>query len=294
MTDASRVPIGIIGGSGLYEIEGIDILEERAVSTPFGPPSAPLTIGELNGRKVAFIPRHGVHHQFNPSTVPYRANIWALKSVGAFWVISVNAVGSLREEIAPGDFVIPDQLIDKTTKRPNTLYDEVVTHVGLGSPFEPMLRGVLLDAARQQEGLTVHDGATYVVMEGPAFSTKAESHMHRRWGAHLIGMTAMPEARLAREAEMSYASISLPTDYDVWREDEDEVDVTNVLEILRQNIANVKEVIARAIPMIPLDKEEECPASYALQHAIMTKPEAIPQKVRDTYAPVLSKYLGHA
>ena len=286
-----RVPIGIIGGSGLYEIEGLKILEEREVETPFGAPSAPLTIGELNGRRVAFLPRHGKHHEFNPSNVPYRANIWALKSVGVFWVVAVNAVGSLREEIAPGHFVIPDQIIDKTCKRPNTMYDEVVTHVGLASPFHPMLREVLLEATQAEE-ITVHDGGTYVAMEGPAFSTRAESHMHRAWGANLIGMTAMPEARLARETEMCYASVCLPTDYDVWREGEEEVDVTSVLAILRQNIANVKKVLARAIPMIPLEKEAECDASYALQYAIMTKPEAIPASVREKYALVLDKYLS--
>ena len=223
--------------------------------------------------------------------MPYRANIWALKSVGVFWVVAVNAVGSLREEIAPGHFVIPDQIIDKTCKRPNTMYDEVVTHVGLASPFHPMLREVLLEATQAEE-ITVHDGGTYVAMEGPAFSTRAESHMHRAWGANLIGMTAMPEARLARETEMCYASVCLPTDYDVWREGEEEVDVTSVLAILRQNIANVKKVLARAIPMIPLEKEAECDASYALQYAIMTKPEAIPASVREKYALVLDKYLS--
>lgn len=286
-----RVPIGIIGGSGLYEIEGITILEEREVDTPFGAPSAPLTIGDLNGRRVAFLPRHGKHHEFNPSNVPYRANLWALKSVGVFWVVAVNAVGSLREEIVPGHFAIPDQIIDKTCKRPNTMYDEVVTHVGLSEPFHPMLREVLLEATRQEE-ITVHDGGTYVAMEGPAFSTRAESHMHRAWGANLIGMTAMPEARLARETEMCYASVCLPTDYDVWREGEEEVDVTSVLAILRQNIANVKKVLARAIPLIPLEKESECDASRALEFAIMTKPEAIPAEVREKYALVLGKYLS--
>jgi 5'-methylthioadenosine phosphorylase len=286
-----RVPIGIIGGSGLYEIEGIKILEEREVETPFGAPSAPLTIGDLNGRRVAFLPRHGKNHEFTPSNVPYRANLWALKSVGVFWVVAVNAVGSLREEIVPGHFAIPDQIIDKTCKRPNTMYDEVVTHVGLANPFHPMLREVLLEATRLEE-ITVHDGGSYVAMEGPAFSTRAESHMHRAWGANLIGMTAMPEARLAREAEMCYASVCLPTDYDVWREGEEEVDVTSVLAILRQNISNVKKVLARAIPMIPLEKEAECDASHALQYAIMTKPEAIPASVREKYALVLDKYLS--
>ena len=285
-----RVPIGIIGGSGLYEIEGIEIIEEREIDTPYGKPSAPVTIGELNGRRVAFLPRHGKHHEFSPSSVPYRANIWALRSLGVFWIVAVNAVGSLREEIAPGDFVIPDQLIDKTYKRPNTMFDEVVVHVDISEPFHPMLREVLLEATELEE-VKVHDGATYVTMEGPAFSTRAESHMHRQWGAHLIGMTAMPEARLAREAEMCYASIALPTDYDVWRPHEGEIDITSIFAILKQNISNVKRVLARAIPMIPLEKQDECSAAHALKYAIMTKPEAIDASTREKYALVLGKYL---
>ena len=285
------IKIGIIGGSGLYEIEGLEVIEEREVSTPFGAPSAPITIGELGGKRVAFLPRHGKHHEFSPSLVPYRANIWALKSLGVFWTIGVNAVGSLREEIEPGHFVIPDQIIDKTSKRANTLYDEVVVHVGLGRPFEPMSREVLLQAAREEEGVVVHDGGTYVCMEGPAFSTMAESHMHRQWGAHLIGMTAMPEARLAREAEMSYASICLPTDYDVWHE-ADEVDVTAVLAILGQNIDNVKRVLARAIPKMPVGREGECSAHDALRYAIMTKREAISDEVASRYELVLGRYLS--
>ena len=284
-----RVPIGIIGGSGVYEIDGIETVEERIIETPFGPTSAPITIGELDGRRVAFIPRHGRAHEYNPSTVPYRANIWALKSLVVFWLVTVSATGSLKEEIAPGEFVIPDQIIDKTVKRANTMFDEIAVHVGLSYPFHPMLREVLLDASRA-EGVTVHDGGTYVCMEGPAFSTVAESNLHRQWGASLIGMTAMPEARLAREAEMCYATIALPTDYDVWHED-DHVDVTQVLAILRQNVSNVRRVLARVIPSIPLDREEECDASSALQYAIMTKPEKIPEWTRTHLAPILAKYL---
>ena len=285
-----HVDIGIIGGSGLYDLDGMTLLEERTIQTPYGPPSAPLTLGELGGRTIAFLPRHGLHHEHLPSLVPYQANLWALKTLGVFWVVAVNAVGSLREEIAPGDFVIPDQIIDKTTKRPNTMYPEVVTHVGLGHPFDPMLRQVLIEATRACD-LKVHEKATYVCMEGPAFSTKAESDLHRQWGAHLIGMTAMPEARLAREAEMAYASICLPTDYDVWREGEAEVDVSSVLAVLKQNIQNVKRVLTTVIPRIPLGQEDACSASSALQWAIMTKPEAIPQDVRQKYALVMEKYI---
>ncbi len=290
MTSKSEpVQIGIIGGSGLYAIEGMTLIDEIAMTTPFGAPSAPMTIGELEGRRVAFIPRHGKHHEHNPSQVPYAANIWALKQLGVFWVVAVNAVGSLQEEIAPGDFAIPDQIIDKTYMRQNALYPDVVTHVSLSYPFDPALREVLL-AATRAEGIKVHDGATYVCMEGPAFSTRAESMMHRQWGAHLIGMTAMPEARLAREAELSYASIALPTDYDVWR-DADHVDVSSVLAVLRQNIDNVKRVLRRAIPMIPLGQESTSQAYEALKYAIMTKPEAISARSREDFALVLDRYL---
>lgn len=286
----TRIPIAIIGGSGLYEIEGVEIIEEIEVETPFGKPSAPIAIGEYEGRRVAFLPRHGKHHQFSPSNVPYRANIWALKQLGVFWVVTVSAVGSLVKEIAPGEFCIPDQIIDKTTKRPNTLYDDFVAHVNLGQPFHPMLRDVLLEAVRAEE-IPVHDGGTYVCMEGPAFSTVAESQMHRQWGAHLIGMTAMPEARLAREAELCYATIALPTDYDVWYE-RDAVDVSEVLAVLAKNTANVKRVLRRVIPAIPLDKEGDCDASRALEYAIITKPEAISEQARADFSLVLDRYLN--
>ena len=283
-----RVPIGIIGGSGLYELEGMKILEEIEIETPFGTPSAPIRIGELQGRRVAFLPRHGDHHQFNPSNVPYRANIWALKHLGVFWLITVSAVGSLKEEIAPGDFCIPDNLIDKTYRRANTFFDDLAVHVKLTHPFHPLLRNLLLETTRA-EGIKVHDGGTYVCMEGPAFSTLAESELHRAWGASLIGMTAQPEARLAREAEICYATIALPTDYDVWKEDE-ELEIEAIQEILRQNISNVRKVLQAVIPAIPLDQEEQCDAYHALRFAIMTRPEAIPPGARRDLAPFLDKY----
>lgn len=291
MTDVhgERVPIAVIGGSGLYDLEGLQIIEEREIDTPFGKPSAPILIGRLGDRRVAFLPRHGKHHEHNPSRVPYRANIWALKSLGVFWVVTVSAVGSLKLEIKPGEFCIPDNIIDKTYKRDNTLYDDLAVHVGLTRPFHPMLREVLLQAVRDED-IKVHDGGTYVCMEGPAFSTRAESDLHRSWGASLIGMTAMPEARLAREAEMCYATIALPTDYDVWNE-ADEVDVNAVIAILRQNIDNVRRVLKRVIPSIPLEREKECDAYHALQHAIMTRPEMISEKTRQELGIFLDKYL---
>ncbi|MFU8806214.1 MAG: S-methyl-5'-thioadenosine phosphorylase [Bradymonadaceae bacterium] len=290
ITSENRVPIAVIGGSGLYDMEGLNVLEEREIMTPFGKPSAPIRIGELGGRRVAFLPRHGLGHEYNPSTVPYRANIWALKSLGVFWVVTVSATGSLRLDIKPGEFVIPDNIIDKTVKRANTLYDDLAVHVGISKPFHPMMREVLLEAVRAED-IKVHDGGTYVCMEGPAFSTIAESELHRSWGASLIGMTAMPEARLAREAEMCYATIALPTDYDVWNEDES-VDVAAVLATLRQNIDNVRRVLRRVIPTIPLEREQECDASRALENAIMTKTEFISQKTRRDLGIFLDKYIS--
>ena len=276
--DQQQVPIAVIGGSGLYDIEGLDILEERTIETPYGDPSAPITIGQLGDRRVAFLPRHGKHHELNPSQVPYQANIWALKSLGVFWINTVSAVGSLREEMAPGHVVVPDQIIDKTYRRPNTLYEGMTVHVNLGQPFEPALRRQMIEACRAH-GVETHDHGTYVCMEGPAFSTVAESQMHRQWGAHLIGMTAQPEARLAREAEMAYATIALVTDYDVWYE-RDTVDVAEVLEVLRKNAENVRGILARLLPAIPLGAEDQCLAHDALQHAILTAPEAIAESTR--------------
>ncbi len=284
-----RVPIGVIGGSGLYDLDGLQNIEQRRIVTPFGEPSAPIRIGELNGRRVAFLPRHGDAHEHNPSQVPYRANIWALKSLGVFWVISVSAVGSLREEIVPGEFVIPDNIIDKTFRRKNTLYDELAVHVAVTEPFHPMLREILLDGV-QKEDITVHNGGTYVCMEGPSFSTRAESELHRSWGASLIGMTAMPEARLAREAEMCYATIALPTDYDVWKAD-DQVEVEEIMAILQQNVANVRRVLSRVIPAIDLERESECDASRALATAIITRPEAINEATRQRLGLFLDPYL---
>lgn len=286
-TGADRVPVAVIGGSGLYDMEAVEILEERSVETPFGSPSGPIRIGEIEGRRVAFLPRHGDDHQFNPSTVPYRANIWALKSLGVFWILTASACGSLRAEIEPGDFVVPDQIIDKTYRRPNTMFEDIAVHVGLSHPYDPFFRELLLEFAENQLDETVHDGGTYVCMEGPAFSTVAESEMHRGWGADLIGMTAMPEAKLAREAEMAYATLALPTDYDVWREKTPHVDVHDVLAILDESTDRAREVFHRLIPRIPLDAEGECDASGALDPAIVTAPDAIPESTRRTMGIVL-------
>jgi len=289
-----RVPVAVIGGSGLYEMEDVEIVAERIIETPFGRPSGPIRIGELEGRRVAFLPRHGDDHQFNPTSVPYRANIWALKSLGVFWLVTASACGSLREGIAPGDFVVPDQIIDKTFRRPNTLFEDIAVHVGLSHPYDPTLREMLREAAEDELEATLHDGGTYVCMEGPAFSTIAESEMHRLWGADLVGMTAMPEARLAREAEMAYATLALPTDYDVWREETPHVEVDDVLAILRESTSRAKDVFRSLIPQIPLDAEPDSEASSALETAIMTSPESIPESTRRTMAIILGGYVDES
>jgi 5'-methylthioadenosine phosphorylase len=285
----SEIKIGIIGGSGLYQMQGMQILEEREVETPYGRPSDKVIIGQIGDRKVAFIPRHGRGHVYNPTQVPVRANIWALRSLGVFWTLAVSAVGSLRKEMAPRDFVIPDQIIDRTRHRPDTFFEDMAAHVGFSYPFHPTLRRILLEACWQQEGLKTHDGGTYVCMEGPLFSTKAESEMHRSWEASLIGMTALPEAKLAREAEMCYAAICLVTDYDVWHE-EDHVNVASVMENVKANTANVQEVLRRVIPLIPIGKEEECDAYHALRGAVMTRPDLISQETWSRVGLFLEKY----
>ena len=226
MRDSAK--IAVIGGSGLYDIEGLEDVQEHVIDTPFGSPSDAIRIGTLNGRRVAFLARHGRGHRYNPTEVPVAANIWALKSLGAFWVVSVSAVGSLKLEIEPRHFVIPDQIIDKTKNRYGTFFKDIAVHVGFSHPFHPDLAKILYESC-VAEGVTVHDGGTYVCMEGPQFSTRAESELHRSWGASVIGMTAIPEAKLAREAELCYQTVALATDYDCWRESETPVSVEEVV-----------------------------------------------------------------
>ncbi len=294
VTSEEKIRIGVIGGSGLYGMEGLKVLEERHIDTPFGKPSDAIIIGELETsvgpRKVAFLPRHGRGHVHNPTEIPVRANIWALKSLGVFWLTSVSAVGSLKEEIAPCHFVVPDQAIDRTRSRVNTFFDEIAVHAGFSYPFHPDLANILAKSA-QEEGLTVHHGGTYVCMEGPLFSTRAESNMHRGWGASVIGMTALPEAKLAREAEMCYACIALATDYDVWRDEEDSVDVSSVMENMKNNITNVQRVLKRVVADIPLGEEASCEAYNALKFAIMTRPDLIPETTKKNLGIILDKYL---
>ncbi len=255
MSEPPRQPIkiGIIGGSGLGQALGAEAGETLDIPTPFGPPSSPITLADWGtsggGMEVAILQRHGIGHTLNPSAVPYRANIFALKSLGVTHILASGATGSLREEIAPGDLLIVDQLIDKTTKRANTFYEHAAVHVELAEPFCPVMRRWLLDAAKHLTDVKVHEKGTYIVMEGPAFSTKAESHMHRSggWGGDLIGMTAMPEARLAREAEIAYAMIAMPTDYDCWKP---HTPSTNPGALLEEIIGNLQRATAANIALM--------------------------------------------
>ena len=279
--------IGIIGGSGLYEMEGLADVVEKRVETPFGDPSDVFVLGTLAGRRLAFLPRHGRGHRILPAEVNSRANLWALKSLGADWVISLSAVGSLKEEIRPRDVVIADQLFDRTRMRPATYFgDGIVAHVSFGEPFCPVLRKALLDSCRMLK-LPVHDGGTYVCIEGPTFSTKAESAVNRTLGFSVVGMTAVPEARLAREAELAYATVALSTDYDVWHE-AGEVSVEMVLENLKANAANVKAVVRDVVTRVPTERVS--PAHAALRNSIMTDRKVWPAATIEKLKLLLEPY----
>lgn len=281
--------IAVVGGSGFYEMEGVEITGEHYPETPYGKPSDRLLTGKYKDCEVVFLPRHGRGHRYNPSCVPYRANIWALKTVGVTHILSVSAVGSLKQEIEPGHFVVPDQLMDRTKSRVNTLFDPIAVHVQFGDPFCGNMRPMLAESVKEN-GIQVHEAGTYVCMEGPLFSTKAESHLYRSWGASVIGMTALPEAKLAREAEICYATLAMSTDYDCWHETEEEVSVEAVIRILNQNIANAKRVLASLFSRI--NQLGECPCQSALQNAVMTSAEHIPEDKKEAFRPFLSKYMN--
>jgi 5'-methylthioadenosine phosphorylase len=275
----ASIRVGIIGGTGLYEMEGVEKLREVSVDTPFGAPSDAFLVGELGGAEVVFVPRHGRGHRYTPTEVPYRANIYALKKLGVDWIISVSAVGSLKEAIAPGHVVLVDQFIDRTRNRVSTFFEKgLVAHVAFGDPVCGTLRDFLLEAAGEA-GATFHDGGTYVCMEGPAFSTKAESNLYRSWGASVIGMTNIPEAKLAREAEISYATLAMCTDYDCWHEGHDAVTVDQVVAVLKANVAMAKDIIRHAVPKL-VAFEGEPSARGALSTAVLTQPDAIPAERR--------------
>lgn len=282
--------IGIIGGSGLYEMDGLTDVREERVKTPFGDPSDAYILGRLGETELVFLPRHGRGHRFNPSEVPYRANIFGMKALDVGWIVSVSAVGSLREEIVPGHVVIVDQFIDRTRLRKSTFFEEgIVAHIAFGDPVCGVLHDFLVDAAKEA-GAVVHESGTYVVMEGPAFSTRAESEMYRSWGAHVIGMTNLPEAKLAREAEISYATLALATDYDCWHPHHDDVTVDSVIAVLNANVALARRVVKAVVPRI-VAHDGPAPMSRALKNAIMTAPHAIPAARRAALELLVRKYL---
>lgn len=289
----SEARLGVIGGSGLYEIDGLSDVEEANVRTPFGDPSDAIVVGTLEGTRIAFLPRHGRGHRILPTEVPVRANIWALKSLGVEWIISVSAVGSLKEDVQPLDIVIPDQIIDRTKSRVNTFFgDGIVVHVTFADPFCPPLSQLLYQVAYYHEGThvpRVHPVGTYVAMEGPLFSTRAESNLYRSWGASIIGMTALPEAKLAREAEICYATIACVTDYDCWHEVHESVTIDMVVSNLMRNVEAAKEIIKKASAQ--LSKHRECGCATALKDAIITSKELIPPKKKEELALLIGKYL---
>ncbi len=290
----ARVMVGVIGGTGLGEaLAGLGGGESREVETPFGRPSGPITLTEVAGVPVALLSRHGEGHLRNPSAVPYRANVFALKSLGVTHILASGAVGSLREEVAPRNLVIPDQIIDRTFRRAGTFFDELAVHVELAAPFCGTLRNALVKAGTGFPA-RIHQGGTYVCMEGPQFSTRAESELHRSWGASLIGMTAMPEAKLAREAEICYAMVALPTDYDCWKPHPATLDHSKLIEEILGNVKaatqNALELIRRAIPQVAAI-EKPCPCQSALALAIWSERARIPAEVREKLRPLLGKYL---
>ena len=287
------VPNAVIGGSGLYELEGMTDVQEIEVNTPFGKPSDAIVVGELEGIRVAFLPRHGRGHVISPTELPSRANIYALKSIGVRRIIASSACGSLREDYAPRQIVIPDQLYDRTRHRaPHTFFEgSIVAHIGFADPFCPALRQVLLDGARGA-GATVHDGGTMVIIEGPQFSTRAESATYRQLGFDTIGMTALPEAKLAREAEICYASMNLVTDYDVWYSEHGEVTVEMVVANMQANLQTAKAIIQHALPaMEAIGDAPDCPCPTALAGAIITDPARIPPAKKEQLGLLIGKYV---
>jgi len=286
--------IGVIGGSGLYRMEGMTDVEEVAIQTPFGDPSEVITVGKVEGVSMAFLPRHGRGHRISPTEIPVRANIWALKSLGVEWVISVSAVGSLREHIAPRELIIPNQLFDRTKSRVNTFYEGgIVVHCTFAEPICTTLSKLLLDATRELGDVKVHEGGTYVCIEGPLFSTKAESYTYRSWGMDIIGMTALPEAKLAREAELCYAIIACATDYDVWHESEESVTVEMVISNLSANVANAQRILRSVAQKIPADRSANtCDCPGALASAILTDRSKIPAELKEKYSLLVGKYLA--
>jgi 5'-methylthioadenosine phosphorylase len=285
----SKQRIGVIGGSGLYQIEGLQHVKELDLNTPFGKPSDKFIRGSLGDTELLFLPRHGRGHRWLPTEINFRANIFGMKKLGVERIISVSAVGSLQEKIAPGHVVIPDQFIDRTTQRPSTFFGKgIVAHVSLADPFCKALSGAFAEAAIAADA-TIHQSGTYLCMEGPQFSTRAESHLYRNWGADIIGMTNLQEAKLAREAEICFATLALATDYDCWNESAGDVEIEHVLAVLQQNVDLAKKTIRQVIKN--LSAARSCGCAFALQTAIITDKSKIPKKVRRDLRPIIGKYL---
>ncbi len=285
----AQVKVGLIAGSGLYDLAGLEDVEELTVHTPFGETSDLVRVGRLGGKRVAFLSRHGRHHTLLPTEINYRANIYAMKSLGVERILSASAVGSLREEIGTRDLVVVDQFIDRTRHRNSTFFgDGLAVHIGFADPICPELRALTVDVAREQ-GVKVHSGGTYVCMEGPAFSTRAESMLYRSWGADVIGMTNLQEAKLAREAEICYATLALVTDYDCWHESEDDVSVAALLDNLSANGQMAATLLAEAVSRLP-EVRDECECGEALRHARITPREAIPERTLSRLRPILARY----
>jgi 5'-methylthioadenosine phosphorylase len=284
-----RVRAAVIGGSGFYNMDGLSNIEEVRLDTPFGPPSDSIVIGELDSQPVAFLPRHGVGHRILPSELPARANIWALKSLGVEFIFAVSAVGSLRADIEPLHMIVPDQVIDRTRGRVNTFFGEgLVAHIAFGDPFCPDLRS-LLSSSTRESGATVHNGGTLVVIEGPTFSTRAESNLYRSWGADVIGMTALPEAKLAREAEICYATLACSTDYDVWHDTHEDVSADMIVANLLKNVEVSRGAVRLALSRLP--QERSCGCGHALKDAIITSFDLVPPATLDRLALLVNKYM---
>lgn len=281
--------VGVIGGSGLYEIQGLESVGEIELSTPFGAPSDAYVTGVLSETRMVFLPRHGRGHRISPTEINSRANLWGMKKLGVTRIVSVSAVGSMREDVAPGDFVIVDQFFDRTRHRPDTFFqDGVVAHVMFADPVCPETRRTLL-AAGSRLGLRMHDGGTYLNMEGPQFSTRAESKIYRTWGVDVIGMTNLQEARLAREAEICYATVAMATDYDCWHEQHEDVTVEAILAVMTRNVGNARRLIAETVPLLPT--ERGCSCGQALTSAILTAPDRIQPEARARLGLLLDRVL---
>ena len=293
MTDVTSLDnaIGVIGGSGLYELEGLTDIEEIKVETPFGEPSDVFISGQFGGRRVCFLPRHGRGHRILPSELNHRANIWGLRSLNVRWIIAVTAVGSLREEYRPRDIVLPDQFYDRTSRRAEHTFfgNGIVAHVEFGDPVCTQLRDLLFETT-EKLGKTVHNGGTYVNMDGPAFSTRAESETNRKLGFDLIGMTNLPEAKLAREAEIALATMAMITDYDCWKVEEDNVNAHSVIEHIQANAASAREILEKLIPLVPT--EPDWPEHKSLDNALFTPRENWPTNTAEALRPILSRFIN--